>query len=305
MGWAALILVYIVWGSTYLGQRFMVETMPAFAGQSVRYLIAGLLLAALLALFAGPHALAMDGPSLLTCVISGVLLPAWGSGLTTLAAQWTASSLCALLVAGVPLFVVLLRRFFGERPARATYLGVAMGFTGLALLLLFNGHAGTAGTQGSTWFGPWLVILGSLGWSTGTVLVTRRPKPANPFALTAVQMTSGGLALIVFSLLHGEHVDIAAISNRSWWAFGYMIVAAVVALSAYAVALDRLPVSTVATYAYVNPVIAVLLGAVLAGESLSPMQSVGGLVVVGAVFVVVRAEARAKAIVVEEPELVV
>ncbi|MGW5050031.1 EamA family transporter [Actinokineospora sp. NPDC004072] len=291
LAWAALWVVYVVWGSTYLGIRLTLESMPPLLSAGFRFVAAGLLLGLLVVLVAGPKALRMTWPQFGTAALVGLLLPAWGNGLVVVAERHVASGLAALLVAAIPLYVVVLRRVLGERPPRVTLVGVGIGLAGLAVLLL---GGPVAGTHGSAWFGPWLVLLAALGWSVGTVLSTRLPNPANPFAMAAAEMLVGGVALTVGGWVVGERVDLGAITPTAWWAWGYLVVFGAFAFSSYIFALGRLPVSTVATYAYVNPLIAVVLGYLVADEVFGPWQLVGGAVVLVAVVLVVRAERRAK-----------
>ena len=164
-----------------------------------------------------------------------------------------------------------------------------MGVVGLAVLVLAGPASG--GVAGTAWWGPWTVLLASLGWAIGTFATARLPVPANPFALAAVQMLVGGVILLAVGTAAGERLDLAAIAPASWWAWGYLaVIVSLMAFSAYAYALSTLPVSTVATYAYVNPVLAVLLGVVVAGERFSGVQLVGGAVVLLAVVLVIAAE---------------
>ncbi|MFI9009637.1 EamA family transporter [Actinosynnema sp. NPDC053489] len=281
MRWAALGVVYVVWGSTYLGIRFTIESMPPMLSAGARFLLAGAVLAALVAWRGG---LRMTRRQLGSAAVLGVLLPAWGNGLVVLAERSVASGLAALLVASVPLYVVLMRRFTGQRPHRVTYAGVAVGLVGLAALLLDD-------VGESSWWGPWVVLLASFGWALGTFLSGRLDTPANPFALSAVEMLVGGAVLAAVGLVAGERVSFGAITAVSWVAWGYLVVVgSLLAFSSYVYVLGQLPVSTVATYAYVNPVIAVVLGVWLADERFGPVQLLGGLLVVVAVVLVVRAE---------------
>jgi drug/metabolite transporter (DMT)-like permease len=230
-------------------------------------------------------------PQLGTTALSGLLLPAWGNGLVTLAQQQVASGLAALLIASVPIHIVVLRALAGDRPRRATLGGVAIGIVGLAVLLLVGPSAGSGGVAGNAWWGPWLVLLAGLGWASGTYATTRLPVPANPFALAAVQMLVGGAILLSASIVGGERPNLAEVSPTARWAWLYMaVVVTLAAFSAYAYALASLPVSTVATYAYVNPMIAVALGVLVAGERFSVAQLAGGAVVLLAVVLVIAAE---------------
>jgi len=295
VAWFALCVVYVLWGSTYLANRLIITEVPPLLAGAARFLVGGGLLALVVLAVAGRRAFAMSWAQLGTTVLSGVLLPAWGNGLVTLGQQHVASGMAALLIAAVPLYIVVLRALTGDRPRRATVGGVVVGVVGLAVLLLAGPSAGSGGTVGTAWWGPWLVVLAGFGWACGTFATTRMPVPANPFALAAVQMFTGGLVLTVAALATGDGVDLAALSPQTWWAWAYMaIVVSLGAFSAYAYALASLPVSTVATYAYVNPVIAVLLGVTVVGERFSPMQLLGGAVVLVAVVLVVLAERPAR-----------
>ncbi|WP_246843488.1 EamA family transporter [Allokutzneria sp. NRRL B-24872] len=297
--WAALGVVYLVWGSTYLGIRFTITSMPALLSAGLRFLLAGVLLTVIVLVFSGPSALRMSLPEFGTAALGGVLLPALGNGIVVIAQFQVASGLAALLVACVPLYVVVLRRASGERPPWITFAGVGLGLAGLAVLLL--GGSSSAGTHGSAWWGPWLVLLAAAFWATGSFATTKLPVPANPFALSAVQMVVGGVVLSAGGLVSGERIDFAAITPSSWIAWIYLVTfGSLLAFSSYVYALGTLPVSTVATYAYVNPVIAVVLGVLLAKESFDLVQLAGGALVLVAVVLVVRAERRSRRAVITE-----
>jgi drug/metabolite transporter (DMT)-like permease len=290
--WAALGVVYIVWGSTYLAIRFTVDSMPPLLSGGVRFVLAGLVLLVAVLALAGRGALRMNRKQLGSGLLIGLLLPAWGNGMVVIAEQHVASGLAALLIASVPLYVVVLRRILGERPPAVTLAGVTVGMIGLGVLLL---GGPVAGAHGSAGWGPWLVLLAALGWSVGSVASTRLPVPANPFALSAVEMIAGGSAMMIIGLATGERFNLGAVTTQSWLAWGYLILfGAVLAFSSYVFVLGKLPVSTVATYAYVNPVIAVVLGVLFAGEHFGFVQLTGGLIVLCAVVLVVRAEHRPK-----------
>ena len=252
------------------------------------------MLGVLVLVVAGPRTFALTRAQLATGALSGVLLPAWGNGLVILAQSQVASGLAALLIASVPLYIAVLRALTGDRPRRATVLGVLVGAVGLAVLVLVRPGGGSGGVSGSAWWGPPLVLLAGLGWATGTFAATRLAVPANPFALATVQQLVGGAVLVVVGTVAGERLDLATVAPVSWWAWGYMtLLVSLAAFSSYAYALANLPVSTVATYAYVNPVIAVVLGVVVAGERFSALQLVGGAIVLVAVVLVIAAERRA------------
>lgn len=291
--WLALGVVYVLWGSTYLANRFIIVSAPPLLASGFRFVTGGLLLGLLVLVFAGPRVFALTRAQLGTAALSGLLLPAWGNGLVILAQSQVASGLTALLIASVPLYIAVLRGLTGDRPRRATVLGVLVGAAGLALLVLVGASGGSGGVSGAAWWGPPLVLLAGAGWAAGTFATTRLAVPGNPFALATLQQIIGGTILLITGTAFGERLHPAEIAPVSWWAWLYMtLFVSLGAFSAYAYALATLPVSTVATYAYVNPVIAVLLGVLVAGERFSSLQLVGGAIVLVAVVVVIAAERR-------------
>lgn len=289
--WLALVVVYVLWGTVYLANRLIITSVPPLLAGGWRFVIGGVLLALLVVAVAGRAAFRMTAPQVGTAALSGLLLPAWGNGLGVIGQQAVSSGLTALLLAVVPLWIVLLRASTGDRPRRATSVGVGVGVVGLGVLMAAG--QGSGGVDGTAWWGPWVVLLASLGWAAGTFAVTRLPVPANPFATAAVQMMVGGAILLTVGTVAGEQIRWDAIAPTSWWAWVYMtIIVSVGTFSAYSYALTTLPVSTVATYAYVNPVIAVLLGVRFAGERFTAVQLAGGAVVLVAVVLVIAAERR-------------
>jgi drug/metabolite transporter (DMT)-like permease len=292
--WVAIGIIYVVWGSTYLANRLILETVPPLLTGAFRSLVGGGVLALVVVLVAGRAAFRMTRAQFGTTALSGLLLPAWGNGLIVVGQQQVASGIAALLIAAVPLYVVVLRALGGDRPRTSTLVGVGVGVVGLAVLLL-AGPGGSGGAAGHAWWGAWLVLLAGVGWAVGTFALTRLPVPPNAFALAAVQMLVGGAVLLVVSVGVGERVDVTAIAPVAWWGLVYMALAvSLVGFAAYAYAVATLPVSTVATYAYVNPVIAVLLGILVIGERFSVVQLIGGAVVVAAVVLVIVAERRGR-----------
>ena len=287
--WTALGLVYVVWGSTYLAIAYVVDTLPALLSASLRFAVAGLLLAAYLRLRRGRSAFRATRREALGAVGVGALLLLGGNGLVSLAEQRDVpSGLAALLVAAVPLWVVLLRSASGDRPARRTLLGVALGFVGVAVLLLPG-----ARPEGVELLPALMVVGSSVLWSIGSFTATRIALPADALLTTTLQMVGGTVALGIAGAARGERFDAGAVSGQSVAALAYLIVfGSLVAFTAYSWLLGVAPVSQVATYAYVNPVVAVLLGVLVAGESVEAVTLVGGAVTVLAVAVVVGEEGR-------------
>ncbi|MEU3303499.1 EamA family transporter [Streptomyces sp. NPDC006678] len=287
--WGALAIVYVVWGSTYLGIRVVVETMPPFLSAGARFIAAGLILAAIIAWRQGLPALKATRAQLASAALVGLLLLLGGNGLVVLAETAVPSGLAALLIAVVPAWVVVLRRVSGERPGLAAYGGVLLGLAGLAVLTV-------PGLSGDVrLWGVFTVIAATVMWSVGSFSSSRIPMPANPFAASAYEMVAGGIGCLLVGLGRGEQHGfvLSEVSGRSWTALAYLVVfGSLIAFTAYAWLLHSAPLSLVATYAYVNPVVAVLLGALVLGEQLTWPIALGGAVVVAGVFLIVSTERR-------------
>ena len=286
----ALGIVYVVWGSTYLAIRYAIEGFPPLLSAALRFLAAALLMLGFLSV-RRPSALRATGAQLTTAAVSGILLLAGGNGLVTVAEQRIDSGLAALLIACVPLWIVILRALLRDRPSAATAVGVLIGLAGVAVIFLPGGSGAVDVGYAA------LAVVAALSWAIGSLLVTRLPVPADPLMLTAVEMVAGGLVLLVAAATAGELSRFAPgdATGSAWFALCYLIVfGSLVAFTAYVWLLGNAPVSLVATYAYVNPAVAVLLGALIAGERLTGAELAGGLVVLGAVALVVTAESRAR-----------
>jgi len=290
--WSALVSVYVIWGSTYLAIRVMVEDVPPMLGAGARFAIAGGTMLAALA--ARGHRVRVRGRALAAAALIGLLLPAGGNGIVTVAERDVPSGLAALLVASVPLWVVLLRSTVGgERIARGTLAGLALGFAGLAVLLLPGSRPAEATITGVV-----LVLVAACSWATGSFLSPRLELPADPLVSTAWQLVFGGAALLAGALVAGEPGDLhlADTSAKSLLALLYLIVAGSwVAYTAYAWLLQNAPLSQVATYAYVNPLVAVVLGWAILGEDVSAGTLAGAALVVAAVAAIVTRESASRA----------
>lgn len=288
--WAALVVIYIVWGSTYLAIRVVVETMPPLLSAGVRFIVAAVILFGYLAVRRGAASLRLSRAEWLGASFVGLALLLGGNGLVMLGERDVPSALAALIIAVIPLYVVMLRFGFGERVAPATALGVVVGVVGVAVLVI------PRGIDGSVALGGMLMLLGaSASWSVGTYFSKRVALPADPLASTGAQMLVGGFGLGVVGLGLGEAglVRPEAFSNESLLSLVYLVVfGSVIAYTAYTWLLQHASVSKVATYAFVNPVVAIVLGALILREQIDPIMLAGAAMIVVAVAIVVRTESR-------------
>jgi drug/metabolite transporter (DMT)-like permease len=282
----ALLTVYVVWGSTYLAIKVAVRTQPPLLSGGARFVAAGLVLGTVL--LAAGRPLRVTRRELASAALLGVALLACGVGVVTAAETRIDSSVAAMIAGSVPLQVVLWRSFARERVAGATRLAAAVGLAGLALIVVPSGSSG-----GSPAVGLAMMLGASMSWSTGSFFSRRLPLPRNPFTATVYEMLAGGVALVAVGLATGErlHADAFDASPLLAWAY-LMTVGSIVGFTAYAWLLRNAPISTVVTHQYVNPLIAVALGALALGEHLSAATLAGAAVVVGAVFVTVRHETQ-------------
>jgi drug/metabolite transporter (DMT)-like permease len=290
--WTALWLVYVLWGSTYLGIAYVVDTMPPLLAMGLRFGTAAVLVATVVLVRRGPRALRVTRRQARSAGVVGLLLLGGGNGSVALAEDADLpSGLAALLVAVIPLWVVLIRWLARDRPSPRTVGGVALGLVGLAVLLLPG-----ARPSGVALLAVVTVLGGAFLWSIGSFYATRAELPEDGLTTTALEMATGAAALCVVGLARGERLDVDAVSGSSLLALGYLVVfGSVIAYTAFSWLLSVAPVSQVSTYAYVNPVVAVALGAVLRGEDVTGLTVVGGALTLLAVAVVVREEGRRKA----------
>jgi drug/metabolite transporter (DMT)-like permease len=288
MVWLCLGIVYVVWGSTYLAISVADETMPPLLTSGVRFMIAGAIVWGVLRLRRGREHMRVTREQVVSCAIIGALLVAGGNGLVMVGELHVPSGVAALIIASVPLWVVVYRRIGGERVPRATLAGVALGFAGVALLLLPGGGGGD-----TRFLSLLFLVMAAPCWALGSYLSKRRALPADPFLSTALQMTLGGVVSALAGVGSGElgDVHVAAFSGRSLAGFAYLIaVGSLVAFTAYVWLLQHAPISKVATYAYVNPVIAIFLGWAILSEHVTATIVAGAAIVVASVAGIVRRE---------------
>ena len=294
MVWAALWTVYIVWGSTYLAIRVTVETLPPFLAGGARFMIAGALMWTFLRIRKGADAMRLTRSQLRSTLIIGMLLLLGGNGLVMSAEQEVPSGLASLIIASTPLWVVLFRYLARDNISRGTLAGVAIGFLGVAVLVLPSDRP-----DGAPLWGIFRLVVAAASWGNGSFLSSRIDMPADPIVSTSYQMLLGGAALVVTGLALGElgGLDAGEFSTRSIVAFSYLVlVGSLVAFTAYVWVLQHAPVSKVATYAYVNPVIAIFLGWLILSEEITPAIFLGAGIIVSSVAFIIRKESTSKAL---------
>ena len=281
----AFLAVYVIWGSTYLAIRFCVETMPPFLSAAARFAVAGGLMVAWCKFRGTPW------PSRLhwrNTFIIGALLLLGGNGLVTWSQQWVPSGLAALLVACVSLWMVL----FGwiaeptNRPGVKALVGLALGFLGVGVLVQPGGELGS---DPQLLAGAGALIAATAFWALGSVWSRRAELPENLLMVTGMEMLGGAAALTIVAGLHGDfqRLDVASISPASWTGLVYLIFfGSIVAFSAYVWLLKVSTPSKVATYAYVNPVVAVFLGWAIADEPVTSTTLLAAAIIVGSVVLI-------------------
>lgn len=277
----ALGIVYVVWGSTYLGIRVALEGWPPFAMAAIRFAIAGALMLAFLRWRGTPWPTAKQWRN---CAITGTLLLAGGNGLVCYAEQSVSSSLAAVAVAVMPLFAALFAGIYGKWPAGRDWIGLVIGFAGVIALNL-------GGEMRASPAGAMALLAAPIAWSFGSVWSKHQDMP-NPFMSTAAQMLLGSIPLAAIAYLMGEGVP-AAPSLKSTLAVAYLVVfGSILAFTAYIYLLNRVRPALATSYAYVNPPIAVLFGVLLAGETFGPFEAVAMVVILVGVVVILTSRAR-------------
>jgi drug/metabolite transporter (DMT)-like permease len=293
VAWVCLFIVWVVWGSTYLAIRVGVQTMPPLLMAATRNLVAGLIMF--------PAAMGARRRAIRTghqvsrwprraewigCGVVGVLLLV-ANGAVGIGEKTVPSGLAALLVATVPLWLLGFDAVLNHaRLGLAPVAGLALGLVGVGFLSGLGGGSGQVDAVGVV-----IILAAAVMWALGTIMARRVTIPSSPALASGMELLCGGIALLVLAAAGGEFgsLHLAEVSLRSWIALAYLIViGSIVAFSAYGIAVRSLPTATVATYAYVNPVIAVLLGTLILNERLTPAMFGGGALIVGAVVLVVR-----------------
>jgi drug/metabolite transporter (DMT)-like permease len=282
----ALAIVYLVWGSTYLAIRWTVHDLPVFASGGIRFLVAGagFLLAVRLR---GP--LTITRRQLGGAALLGLLMPGLSNGLVALAERRVPSSLAALILSMLPLWIALFQLIGGERPPPRAALGLLTGFAGTGLLV-------SGGSLSAPLGGVALIVLASLLWAVGSLLARRIERPRPWMASSGIEMLSGGLVQLVIGAATGDVPRLFAAhpAPRAIGSLVYLtVIGAWAGYGAFSWLTANAPPTLVATYSYVNPLVAVLLGVALAGEPLGPRTLVAGALIIGSVVLVTSGRRRA------------
>ena len=287
--------VYFIWGSTFFAIRIAVESIPALLVPAMRHLSVGLVFYPLF------RFLSKEKPTSAqwrTCAITGCLLLTVGNGIVSWAEKFVPSGLAALLVATVSLWMVLLDwlRPGGTRPSPRVFAGVALGFAGL-VLLVGTSHAGTSDRVSP--FGALILIIASLAWASGSIYSRHHPLPNSPLLGVAMQCLAGGGVLWIAAFLSGEMKGFhwMQVSLRSWIAIFYLsIFGSAIGYSAYVYLLKHSSATSVSTYAFVNPLVALLIGWSFGGEVLSMRTILASAVILTAVILVITAHRKTQAL---------
>lgn len=291
LAWTALGVVYLVWGSTYLAIRVGVRDLPPMTMTGLRYLAAGLLLYPIAIRTGGLPQRGSDKPGTrqwLAAAVVGFLLLVLGNGGLSIGEQSLDSGFAAVLVATVPLWMVLLAWPIDRaRPTRRSLGGLGIGLLGVTVL--------AGGGSGSGQLASVIVVLGaSAAWGLGSVLAHRMTLPRRVLVAAAIEMLVGGVILLLAAGIHGDYARVhwSQVHASSWLALIYLIgPGSVLAFTAFSYALARLPLTTVATFAYVNPVVAVVLGVVILSEAVTTYQVMGTVLVIVSVILTLQRRA--------------
>lgn len=280
----ALISVYLFWGGTYLGMKFAIDTMPPFLMAGIRFSIAGWILYIIYRIKGEKR------PSLeewKNAGIVGALLLLGGNGVIAWAEQQVPSSIASVIIATVPLWITVFSYFGGgKKPTLGSSIGIMLGLCGIAVLVW---NSNEASVQTTNIWAMLAIIMAAISWSAGSIYSRKAKLPSAPLLSTGVQMITGGALLLLFAVFHGDFqgFDILKVSYRSWIAFGYLVVfGSLIGYTAYIWLFKNAEPEIASTYAYVNPVVAVFLGWLLAGEQIGANASFAAVIIIVAIIMI-------------------
>jgi drug/metabolite transporter (DMT)-like permease len=292
--WVGLAILYGVWGSTYLAIAVAVDTLPPFLMAAARFGLAGLALLAWVAIRRRENLTRPSRRQLLDSTVIGALLLGGGMGLVAWGEQTIPSGITAVVVAMMPVWVAIFGgAFFGDRLPRIAGLGIVVGFVGVAILV---GPTALGAPEALDAAGVLAILVAPIAWSIGSLYASHRARlPGDPLVATGMQMVAGSLVLALMAVATREpaRFEPARVSIESLAAFLYLtVIGSVLAFTTFGWMLRVAPLPLVATYAYVNPVIAVILGALILAEPIEPRMLLAGAIIVGAVALIVTARGR-------------
>jgi drug/metabolite transporter (DMT)-like permease len=283
--WLAMLAIYLIWGSTYLGIRFAIETIPPFLSAAIRFLISSIIILSWRKLAGDPWPTARQWRD---AAIVGLLLLVGGNGLVSYAEMTLPSGVAALVVGSVPLWLTLFEalRRGGIKPGWQTLAGLVVGFGGIFLLVGPNQFGGSLHLEP---IGTMAIISATILWALGSIYSKNADMPASTILWTGMEMTAGTVGLFAMSALNGEFArfNLLAVSTRSWLGLLYLITfGSLIAFVSYAWLLRNAPIALIATYAYVNPVVAIFLGAWLASEVVTARILIAATIIIGSVILI-------------------
>lgn len=298
-----LIMLWIIWGSTYMGIALMVKSMQPLLGSGSRFITASLVLGTIVLLVKGPSAFHVTRAQLRGAAFMGISILGISIGILSLAQRYVPSGIAALIVSVMPLWIIFFRLRAGDRPSRLTSLGVGVGLMGLVLMLLPGGTTPVNGAN-TTQVALWSIAIacGSFSWAFFSYRSTRYEQPKEPLTTAVIELAAAGVFLVVVGALIGERWDFSVITQQSWAGWWFLVLASATAYGAFVWLLNNAPMSLVSTYAYVNPVVAVILGLVILNEAITSDVIIGLSIVVGGVVLVVTGERRTRLQLAEQPQ---
>ena len=292
--WAGLITLYLIWGSTYLGIRFVVESVPPFMASGMRNFLAGsilLIFAILTKKFQKP-----SRKMLITTALSGFLMISVGNGLITSAARWIPSSYSALFAALSPIILVLmLWNLTKEKPKKTVIIGSILGLVGVSILMSLKSLA-IKGTEQYYLLGIFFLFVSVISWNIGVILIKKADiNQYNTSQIAGTQMFVGGCLSLIFSYLHGEfdNFQVGNVNDKAIFSFIYLLIfGSIIGFLVFGWLSKVAPPTLIATYTYVNPLVAMILGAVLANEKLHPLMLLASGIIISAVILITSANRK-------------
>jgi drug/metabolite transporter (DMT)-like permease len=290
-------IMYVAWGTTYIGIAFTIETMPPLLSMSFRFVAASLALFVFIGLRSGWASLHLTRNEFASAIFLGVLMLGMGLGTMALAEKVVPIGVASLIVAAMPIWTALFRTLDKDRPSLSSLLGIAGGLVGIAIIMLPGqtiARPDSGGQSVTLWM--FIVLFGNLCWSLGSFLAPRMETPSNPLVLSTYEMAGAAGALFIAGMINQESIsDFMDASVRSWGGWIYLVtVGSLIGYTVYTWLLENAPITLVSTYAYVNPVVAVALGIVIFSETLTANILVGGFIVIVSVAIVVAVESVKK-----------